>query len=308
VEVAAGAGVRGVELRVRSARVFTVRGRITGDTSARGILMIHSSDEGSGSTNVDVIKGAFEFKGVAAGDYVLTAAFAASADAPVAFAPVTVSDADIDDLRVPFAPGITLTGSVRIDDQPFTLQAQIGLAPVALANTEIAGPVLNGGFTIKDLCPTRYRVMLENLPDGYYVKTMRFAGQTLSTPEIDAGAGNLLEIILSDKPATVSGTVRDQNGNAVGDAQVNLWSTKGQEALSARTSADGRYKFANLPPGDYRAIAWEWIENGAIENPALRAAFDSQAAQFTLDEGAQQSADLKPISKAAVEATLVRLP
>jgi protocatechuate 3,4-dioxygenase beta subunit len=149
---------------------------------------------------------------------------------------------------------------------------------------------------------------MPELPNGYYVKTMRFAGQTLSTPEIDPSAGGTLDIILSDKPATVSGTVRDEKGAPIRLAEVDLWSIDNQQIRGAATSADGHFQFANLPPGEYRLIASEWIEPGAIENPALRAAFESQAVHLTVDEGTQQSADLKPISKPAVEAALAKVP
>jgi len=310
ITVAAGTDVRGVELRVRTARMFTVRGRIVGDVAARAIMMMRPGGSAAdfGFNTIDVKQGAFEFRGVAPGDYVLMAPFSDDANTKVAFVPITVADADIDDLRVTFAPAITVTGAIRLNDKPFTLPSQVRFLPVSIAdmNMASAGQAENGSFAIKGLSPTRYRVMLE-LPNGYYIKAIRFAGQPLSTPEIDPSAGGTLEIILSDKPARVSGTVRDEKDAPVALAEVDLWSTN-REIRSAVTSADGRFQFSNLPPGDYRAIAWEWIENGAIENPALRAAFASHATQFTLDEGTQQSADLKPIGKATVEAAIATLP
>jgi hypothetical protein len=140
ITVVAGADVRGVELRVRTTRVFAVRGRITGDSTAKAIMMMRLGGAAAdfGFNTIDVKQGAFEFRGVAPGDYVLMAPFTDAADAKVAFVPITVADADIDDLRVTFAPAITLTGAIRLNDKPFTLPSQLRVLPVSIADMNMA--------------------------------------------------------------------------------------------------------------------------------------------------------------------------
>jgi len=125
---------------------------------------------------------------------------------------------------------------------------------------------------------------------------------------LSAGGGGTLEIILSSKPASLSGTVRNSDGEPLADATVNAWAKDDPEIRSARTDASGRFTIRNLASGEYRVLAWESIERGVIENPAFRSSFESQATVVTLQEGSAENADLKVVTKAASDVEVAKLP
>src|SRR5262245_61488132 len=56
----------------------------------------------------------------------------------------------------------------------------------------------------------------------------------------------------SASSGTLVGTVTDQNGGAVSNAQVELRNLAINFLLKAQTNEAGQYNFPNLPPGDYR--------------------------------------------------------
>ena len=118
----------------------------------------------------------------------------------------------------------------------------------------------------------------------------------------------MLEIVLSSKPASISGTVRSSDGEALADVTVNAWAKDDPDIRTARTDASGRFTLRNLAPGEYRVIAWESIDRGVIENPAFRASFESQATVVTLQEGSTENTDLKVVTKAVSDTEVAKLP
>src|SRR6516165_799559 len=61
--------------------------------------------------------------------------------------------------------------------------------------------------------------------------------------------------VLAQTTGQIEGTVTDQSGAALPGVTVDLAGAKLQGARSAVTSADGRYRFINLIPGDYTVTA-----------------------------------------------------
>jgi hypothetical protein len=62
---------------------------------------------------------------------------------------------------------------------------------------------------------------------------------------------------------------------------------------SARPDQDGRYRVTNLPPGHYYAIAVDYVAQGEWQDPEWLARAAKKATEFTLDEGANKTLDLK---------------
>lgn len=319
VAVAAGAEVRGLELRVRTARVYSIRGKATNQSGepVNGVplMLVHADGPSRGSmSNAGTRGGLFEFQNVVPGVYAIQSLPVRSPEggataSMTAHLPVTVGDADVENLQVTLSPGAEIPGSVKLDDAPFSQNLSVNLQPANGAGIDNNAQVKGGVFALRGVAPTLYRVMIQNLPDGYYVKAIRFGGRDLVRRDLDlsAGGSGTLEILLSAKPASISGSVRNSDGDPVADATVNVWTKDDPDIRTARTDASGKFTLANLAPGEYHAIAWESLDRGVIENPAFRASFENQAAAVTLQEGSLENADLKVVSKDVSDAEVAKL-
>ena len=76
---------------------------------------------------------------------------------------------------------------------------------------------------------------------------------------------------------------------------------------SSRPDQDGRFKFANLPPGAYYAIAVEYVAQGEWSDPEWLARASKKATRFMLDEGTTRMLELKladPKTTRPAEATM----
>jgi hypothetical protein len=62
---------------------------------------------------------------------------------------------------------------------------------------------------------------------------------------------------------------------------------------AVRPSADGRYTFRNVPPGDYLVAAVEDAEQGEWYDPAFLQALIGSSIKVTISEGEQTTQDLK---------------
>jgi hypothetical protein len=319
VSVAAGADLRGIELRVRTARVYSIRGKAINQSGepVNGVplMLIHTFGPNRGAmSNAGTAGGRFEFHDVAPGTYSIQSLTSRPMDGGgpatlTANLPITVGEGDIDNLQVTLIPGAEITGSIKLDDTLFSQDVSVSLQTANGAGGAYNAQVKQGALTLRNLAPALYRVQVQNLVDGYYLKSIRFGGRDLIRRELDlsAGVAGSLEIVLSAKPASISGTVRNSDGDPVAEATVNVWTKDDPDIRAARTDASGHFTLRNFAPGEYRVIAWESIDRGVIENPAFRASFESQAPVVTLQEGSQETADLKVVTKSASDAEVAKL-
>ena len=63
---------------------------------------------------------------------------------------------------------------------------------------------------------------------------------------------------------------------------MNRWTS------SARPDQEGRFRFSNLPPGAYHAIAVEYVASGEWTDPEWLARAAQKATRVTLEEGARR--------------------
>jgi len=238
--------------------------------------------------------------------------------------PLTVSDEDIKDIVVSLNLGATLTGAITTEDgaTPPTNGSAAGASakPPALPSVRLepdsavmspynAKSNTDGTFEVHDLAPERYRVVVSGTPEGSYVKSIRFGNEDITHGILDltAGIGGVVDIKLSPNAADVSGTVNNDKSETVGDIVVTLGPASVEAAeqtlflRQTRTDQNGHFKLSNLPPGEYRLLAWEDVDGSLLSDPQFRAHFDSNSVVVKLMEGAHETSDLKLLARDAIE-------
>lgn len=154
----------------------------------------------------------------------------------------------------------------------------------------------DGRFRDDWLAPGNYWPRLNGLPKGYAIAQRLFDGAspqntvlTLSTPDTP------LTFVLTSRPGSVSGVVRDGNQDPVRDATVLLVpdplpAKPDPETLKTQQSgADGGFAFNDLAPGKYRALVLtdeDRTREGDVEY-LRRCAMGAEAVEVTAGQTAR---------------------
>jgi hypothetical protein len=63
-----------------------------------------------------------------------------------------------------------------------------------------------------------------------------------------------------------------------------------------RPDQDGKYRVRSLPPGNYYAIALDYVEQGAGTDPEFLDRVKDRAMEFSLNEGETKTLDLRLVT------------
>ena len=160
-----------------------------------------------------------------------------------------------------------------------------------------------GAFEIDGLIGTRV-FRAANLPKGWFLKRVTVNGEDVTDMGREFKPGedvSGIEIELTNRTTSVNGTVTDGRAQPVKDYTVVIFpedQTKwalpmNRWTASARPDQEGRFRFSNLPPGAYHAIAVEYVASGEWADPEWLARAAKAATRVTLDEGSPKTLDLK---------------
>jgi hypothetical protein len=121
-----------------------------------------------------------------------------------------------------------------------------------------------------------YRVLMENLPEGWYIQEAKLGGADALGALARVRGGAELEITLSPRAASIKGVVKGIDGKPAASVQAVLIPDRAKERpdlyASTYTDDDGRFSFAHVPPGEYTIYAWAkdaLAEENAFYDPAI---------------------------------------
>ncbi len=140
-------------------------------------------------------------------------------------------------------------------------------------------------------------------PPRWSVKSVTFNGENITDVPLnvsDVTDGSTIQIVLTDKQTTLSGTVRDARGQPLIDYTVVVFpdqlregAMRGRYTRVVRPDQQGRFETRGLPPGSYLAAAVESLEMGSHFDPAFRKLIEPTAKRFRLTEGQAATVDLQ---------------
>jgi hypothetical protein len=137
--------------------------------------------------------------------------------------------------------------------------------------------------------------------DDWQMKRVRRDGVDITDSPLDFSIDvDDLEIELTDRFTTVSGSVSDDKNLVALDATVIVfaddpakWGAHSRFIETARPDQKGRFTIHGLPAGKYVAIAVGYLEPGEERDPDLLEQWRPRGTAFTLSDGETRALDLK---------------
>jgi protocatechuate 3,4-dioxygenase beta subunit len=318
LQVVAGSELPGIDIRMRRERVFSVRGlTIDAATGKPAKTELRAQLKGASQYGFDSAwetssreDGTFELRNLLPGEYVLMASTDNRADPAYGREEVSISDSDITSVQVTLEHGVTVSGTVKLEGggPPGRLSIFLSDSGGAFGQAYSGQIKADGTFELPGIALGKYATHLQELPEGAYVKSIRFGQQDITRTVLDltSGGSGTLDILLSPHAAEVSGTVKNKDGAAMTGVEVTLWPKQGQSkrVYQGSTDQNGDFRIAGLAPGDYYMNAWEDLDPYLSFDLDFLRRFASLETTITLEEGEHQTAQPKLISRddAALEA------
>jgi len=303
-----------INVTLVSARYAVVSGTVLNSLNApaSASIQLASSDPVAGmpvSPGRTSSNGAFTLRSVPPGEYRLNVYDVRPAVGAPEFAsvPISVSGEDVTTLTVGTAPGATASGRVVLEDRaPASLTLFIrSITIVAGAPTfsnSSAGMNPDRTFELSGLAG-RQTFRTGTLPEGWFLKSVTHDGVDITDTGYDFRAGQRVsgvEIRLTRRATSVSGTVQDARGDPVGDYTIVAFSTNADRwgyqtrfIRSARPDQSGKFTIRALPPDEYFLVALEYVETGQEFDPEQLAGWKALATTIALREGEAKTVSLK---------------
>jgi len=276
VDVAPGGETRGIDVRLRKTEVFRVRGRVVVPAEGHNVPMVFvASKDGTrgGPATVPARPPDYRFEvtGLSPGAYFVYAQNNGQ-DRSLAFQSIDIQNRHIDGVVLSPTPGADLNGTVKVDDANGGTVDVSKLTVVVRPSIEMGRPArgrvgATGAFVLNGVVPLRYTVNVQGIPEGCYVKSIRYGGRVVGEDGFDVVGGGTLDVTLGADAGSVSATVLDRDGNPLSSAMVALIAREGGPIEGRTTNETGGVAFNGLKPGDYTLIAWEDIPPGAHQDP-----------------------------------------
>jgi hypothetical protein len=103
-------------------------------------------------------------------------------------------------------------------------------------------------------------------PPGFAVMGASYGGRPILHTAADFEArDSTVDFVITSRPATLTGTLRDSSQKPVPDAIVQLLPGDPLIHMTAETDAQGAFHFANLAPGKYRACVKDSADCEPVE-------------------------------------------
>jgi hypothetical protein len=267
--------------------------------------------------------GQFRYVNVTPGRYTITAL--AASGALWASAAVDVAGSDIGGLVLALQPALTLTGRVVFDAAALAPPADLtpiqltfetlpGRGGSAMSNNTPYGPVQrtvfakirsNGTFGIVGLIPGPYRVNSSGValgPSAWWLRSVVIGGVDALDGSVDISSSQDLSnavVTFSDRHTELSGSLQMAGSQPTSDffivafpANAALRSAS-RRVRSTRPQPDGRFAFADLPPGEYLLAALADLDPDDLESTGFLEEISSSGVRVMLGEGEKKRQDLR---------------
>jgi hypothetical protein len=154
----------------------------------------------------------------------------------------------------------------------------------------------------------RLRVFSSPLPlrqrlEYFYVKSIRLGNWDVLNDglHLQGPTSEKLTIVIGSNPGSLEGRVVDARKQPVPGVWVALVPESGLrfhvEHKFTATDSRGRFQLQSLPPGEYKAFAWEGeAQEGDWQNPSFMRNYENLGTPLHIEEGRMSTVEISPAS------------
>lgn len=313
VHLEVGRDTTGLTFTLVPSRLFTVSGRVadpTGSSPAGGLQMLQTQGgdvraivPANGAIAAD---GSFVFRNVPQGSYVLQARTAKGFGTAL----VTVADRDVTDVAIAILAPTTARGHVTFQGgtPPPKDRMDIAVGPTDFVSGPVGGlrrpsARINDDWTFELPGLQHIGVVVAAAPPNWQLVRVTVAGEDITGRPYDFRLHDVtdVEVVLSDRWASIRATVTDVAGQPAPDCAVIVyaqdptkWAYPSRSVLVGRSNQQGVFAGGLLPGGTYLVVAVPPSAAPMQEvDPTLLESLRAVATHVTLTEGEQTSIALK---------------
>lgn len=328
VEATAGSELSGLDITLKRAPVFRVRGKVLtaeGQPAKNFQVSVGSRDGGffGGAGQMTRVRedGGFEMTGVPNGNWQLIVmtgrgGMSSPAEQQSVSVPIEVSNQDIEGLEVRFSPPFTLQGTVVVeaatDDQKKDLSSySISLTPetnMIMMGGRPARAQPDGTFSLPVNSPGKYFITAySGSATNLYLAAVRFGNEDYLFKPVDLGGGapGPVKIVFRGDGGKVSGTLdqpeeKKNQGSGMAvlipvDPELRS-STMGRNVRMV--DQNGGFQFESVRPGEYYLAVATSSDYGAVQDIDQAKDFESKATKVKVVAGGSTSVQVKPFEPA----------
>ena len=311
VEVGMGAEVRGIDIHLfklsRPPSVH-VRGKVTGlppDSQIVVSVSLLPADGGlfgGGNTLAGPPDYAFDLS-APPGQYTIFGNVYSGGPEAYGTGGLTVTG-DVAGVVLAMSPAPDLTGRVSLAESG----GKVNLQGVSVALTRRSSSLVSevrsdasdaaGKFVFpKPISPGHYAIVnVRAIPDGCFVREVKFGVQEISWDDFEISASSQLEIVLSNTAGKIAGSVLDADGKPFPGSSVTLIPPDGKSRpMRQPVDDDGNFQFTGVRPGKYKLFAWEEVDDDLWQDPEFRKKYENRATEITVDPSETQNTQLRVI-------------
>jgi len=307
VAVGVGAEVRGIDIRLfKLARPPSVhvRGRVTGvqpDSQIVVSVSLLPADGGlfGGNTLATPPDYAFDLS-APPGQYTIFGNVYSESPEAYGTGVLTVTG-DVAGVVLAMKPVPDVTGRISLAESGTKVDLQgvrVGLTRLSSSLVSEVRSDAAGKFDFpKPVSPGHYAIVnVRSIPDGCFIREVKFGGKEISWDDFEISASSQLEIILSNTAGKIAGSVLDADGKPFPGSSVTLIPPDGKSRpVKQSVGDDGNFQFTGVRPGKYKLFAWEEVDDDLWQDPEFRKKYENYATEVTVEPSETQNTQLRVI-------------
>ena len=314
IKVAPGQEAAAIDFTLTAMRAATLSGTATGSDGgplAGGSVTLMYEVSGptftsmsmAGSTRI-AADGTWTLRDVPPGEYSLraTGPVGGERSSETAVLRITVQGADLSGLAINTDSGVVISGTMVTDTGESLPKGQLGIS-TGLATAEpsqvrttggkddgIVGP--DGTFARRSMTGAVV-VRTTGLPRGWALRSVIVGNRDYAGLPLDVHAGQPIggiTVVVSNRLPTVRGRLVDEAGKPTDGVAILFpadqarWIEAGATIRHAKADRSGSVQFDTVRPGEYLAVAVEYVQQWQIYDPEFLTPLRRRATKVTIGE------------------------